>query len=602
MKRRVNKINTFTNMAKVNRTGVFFVLAFFFSVNSFAQFLVTNKGAIFHAATGAVVQINGNTRTEDSSFYNLGKIAIEGNFQNDGLTENNGQIYVAGNWINNSRYKRHLGYVNLDGNVDQYVGGDSVTHFYNLEISHNAIKFLDVDAYVHNTLTLNDRELNTQDNKMIVTNIDPNAILRTSGFVSSDSLGWLVRATLLPMEYLFPVGSSAGVDRYRPVKINPNPRTANIDTFAVRFVNHSADLSGYDLNRTDTTICTLNPLYYHLIGRPFGADSADIHINYQLNTDNFWDGIAHWDDTIPASGYMRWGSTGNNLMFPTSTATNNKWVKSYLWHDYVPTPFVLSLRHPVISSVSGKQQLCANDNNVMYTVTGTPNGTFHWSINGGIIESSPDNDTVYVSWNNINGTGTISCVETIVAGSCASKTKSFSVTISKPDANFVIGIDTTLIFTQQLIPFIDSSHNATIWEYNFGDGLTVHQQNPYHTYDNLGSYDVTLIVKDNNGCLDTTIKKIELKEGLIPSNVITPNGDGKNDDWEIKNSGLIAFELYIYNRWGNLIFETNNANSRWAGRTVSGGYAPNGTYYYIIDAKSDTKSYKMTGFITLLRD
>lgn len=81
---------------------------------------------------------------------------------------------------------------------------------------------------------------------------------------------------------------------------------------------------------------------------------------------------------------------------------------------------------------------------------------------------------------------------------------------------------------------------------------------------------------------------------MIIPNVITPNNDGKNDLFYLN---FLFEKVQIYNRWGQSLFESNNNESQWNGRTTSGNEVPDGTYYYIITTKENT--YK--GFIQLLR-
>jgi gliding motility-associated-like protein len=65
-----------------------------------------------------------------------------------------------------------------------------------------------------------------------------------------------------------------------------------------------------------------------------------------------------------------------------------------------------------------------------------------------------------------------------------------------------------------------------------------------------------LIVQDNHGCLDTTLHEICIREWTfyIP-NAFTPNGNGKNDFFFGAGIGITEYQLWIFDRWGNLIFE-----------------------------------------------
>ena len=67
-------------------------------------------------------------------------------------------------------------------------------------------------------------------------------------------------------------------------------------------------------------------------------------------------------------------------------------------------------------------------------------------------------------------------------------------------------------------------------------------------------------------------------------NTFTPNGDGLNDTFGVTGEAIKDFSLIIYNRWGQKVFETDNANQRWDG-TYNGINAPQGSYAYNVSAK-----------------
>jgi gliding motility-associated-like protein len=109
-----------------------------------------------------------------------------------------------------------------------------------------------------------------------------------------------------------------------------------------------------------------------------------------------------------------------------------------------------------------------------------------------------------------------------------------------------------------------STGNINAWQWNYGD--TTYGYNPYtnHSYQNIGTYLVTLVVTDSNGCKDTTsdtVKVLDIFTFYVP-NAFTPNGDGWNDYFAPKGKNIdpTKFNEYIYDRWGNLIFHTNKWN------------------------------------------
>lgn len=103
--------------------------------------------------------------------------------------------------------------------------------------------------------------------------------------------------------------------------------------------------------------------------------------------------------------------------------------------------------------------------------------------------------------------------------------------------------------------------------------------------------------------IDTTEAIIDTVEAnIIIPNVFSPNGDGENEEFYFPNEGVTEIEWEIYNRWGQRIFETNQLNESWTGRTFSGSKAPEGTYFYILHYKLlDTDWETAKGYLTLVR-
>lgn len=95
---------------------------------------------------------------------------------------------------------------------------------------------------------------------------------------------------------------------------------------------------------------------------------------------------------------------------------------------------------------------------------------------------------------------------------------------------------------------------------------------------------------------DVSVICCDCKDTILIPNIFTPNTDGENDFFEIKNLPDNS-TTQIFNRWGIKIFETNKSNIFWDGRTTSGNTSADGTYFYIIT--TEEKTYK--GFLQLIR-
>lgn len=117
--------------------------------------------------------------------------------------------------------------------------------------------------------------------------------------------------------------------------------------------------------------------------------------------------------------------------------------------------------------------------------------------------------------------------------------------------------------------------NAHRYEWNLGTGNPVTDPSvKEYVYETPGEYTITLTAYNAAGCALTASKKITAAPPFTLSNVITPNGDGKNDSFVIPVS---PSSLEIFNRWGKSVFKTTDYKNDW-GKGIS-----NGTYFYVVD-------------------
>jgi gliding motility-associated-like protein len=181
---------------------------------------------------------------------------------------------------------------------------------------------------------------------------------------------------------------------------------------------------------------------------------------------------------------------------------------------------------------------------------------------------------------------------------CPEKTKTRTVTVFQ-QPTIDIGRDTSICKGSQMITIGDnrnSTNPMASWLWNTGAvGKSISVVEP-------GVYYATVSI---NNCSATDTIKVENDCYIDIPNVFTPNGDGINDYFlprQLLARGLTEFKMSIYNRWGQLIFESKSLNgSGWDGR-LNGENQPEGVYVYIIDAafKDGQKEFHQ-GNVTLLR-
>jgi len=134
----------------------------------------------------------------------------------------------------------------------------------------------------------------------------------------------------------------------------------------------------------------------------------------------------------------------------------------------------------------------------------------------------------------------------------------------------------------------NSIGNIVSYHWDFGDGTSSTDQNPpNHLFPDAGgitSYPVQLIVQDQVGCQDTAseqITRLQTCNVSVP-NAFTPNGDGKNDYlYPLNAYNTTNLEFQVFNRYGQLVFETRDWTKKWDGR-MNGHPAETGTYVWML--------------------
>ncbi|GAB4132781.1 MAG: hypothetical protein Fur0041_04410 [Bacteroidia bacterium] len=179
-------------------------------------------------------------------------------------------------------------------------------------------------------------------------------------------------------------------------------------------------------------------------------------------------------------------------------------------------------------------------------------------------------------------------------------------TLPQPTSAFTA----TPTFTDINNPTIEFDNNSTggnnhIW--NFGNSVTSGEWSPTYTYETPGIYPVTLIVTNSFGCSDTAYETITVNDyhTFYVPNAFTPDENGNNDVFKPEYTNILSdgYRLMIFNRWGNLIFESHDPTIGWNGKEKnSGAPAQQDVYVYKIEYTDNMyRKHQLTGHLSLIR-
>jgi gliding motility-associated-like protein len=244
---------------------------------------------------------------------------------------------------------------------------------------------------------------------------------------------------------------------------------------------------------------------------------------------------------------------------------------------------------------------------VQFTCT-TPNAAA-WSWNFGDGGTSNMQNPLYCYSH--PGSYAVSLTVTGSNGCSASQTNNNMIVIhANPTADFAMGPQPTTILEPRICFHDLSSPDVTQWYWNFDDPndlLTSSNQNPCHEYSDTGKYCASLIVHNQYGCWSTVTYCLVIQPyfSIYVPNAFTPNDDGLNDMFYPKGNNISPddYHLWIYDRWGSKIFESENLNKGWDGRANGGDEIVQlGVYVWKIHVKDfEGKSHELIGSVSVIK-
>lgn len=179
------------------------------------------------------------------------------------------------------------------------------------------------------------------------------------------------------------------------------------------------------------------------------------------------------------------------------------------------------------------------------------------------------------------------------------------VVSGKPTADFIF----SPVPAQENVPVTFTNLSTVVprykWLFGDGDSLLTFRRDTLvrHQYNQTGSYNTCLIAINQFGCADTICKPVPaiVNPVIDVVSAFTPNGDGVNDRAVVFGFGVAKLTFRIYNRWGQLMFETATPLTGWDGK-YNGKPQPMDAYGYTLEAEMITgEKVKRSGSITLIR-
>lgn len=269
------------------------------------------------------------------------------------------------------------------------------------------------------------------------------------------------------------------------------------------------------------------------------------------------------------------------------------------------TVLILVKPYPIIDFTANRLVGCA-PLGIAFTNLSTPIGDdCLWEFGDGAISTDcGDNYHLYPP-------GDYDVTLTVTSNGCTSSEtfNDYIKSVAVPIAQFNM-LPNVINITNTTIEFDNLSDHSTIYSWDFGDESTFSSEfEPTHSYPETigGVYEVILIAQNEYGCADTAYGTVAYEDIMIfyIPNAFTPDGTGINDLFSPVFTSRVDpeyFVLRIFNRWGEIIFESTDLNIGWDG-TYNGVIVQDGVYVWTIDFKDTLtdKTYDYRGHVTIFK-
>lgn len=311
-------------------------------------------------------------------------------------------------------------------------------------------------------------------------------------------------------------------------------------------------------------------------------------------------GVAAPTNMIPCKGGVGiWTDKQNNLWVfgGFSTPLGTLEVTNDLWRFQPDTScFNAALVSDLTLTPPADLDLCLGETTTMNNIS--PTATVHWSP---VTGATPNADTTSITFNPT--TTTTYTVAGTEAGVCpGSDSIVFTINVYPlPIADFIISPNPATL-DNPTFTLTNMSTNAVTYDWQYAGVSFATSLNATKTFSDVGNYCFTLYAYNQLGCVNSAIKCADIEKNaiIIVPNAFSPNGDFVNNTLKVLGEGFDLLNFEIYDRWGQLLFKTDERTVGWNG-DYKGKPMEMGTYFYMLEYSANGKYNIMKGDIALVR-
>lgn len=303
--------------------------------------------------------------------------------------------------------------------------------------------------------------------------------------------------------------------------------------------------------------------------------------------------------------YGKWAPNSNDNIFHVTLSVKSEHCKNTVSHDVTILP-----PYPRIRITNEKPAGCV-PLTVQFEIEAEYCKTYEWTFDDGTTSTEATPEHTFTEPGIYN-------VKLTAYGDGGSHYDYEIITVHElPQPDFTTSPQFVMLPNQQ-VQFFNATRNGYNYVWDFGDGTYSAEQNPHHLYTEEGIYDVKLVAYSTQMCVDSILKIAEVEvsgagyikypNAFMPSDMSPSDGsypvpDDMNNVFHPKWSGVKEYDLWIFNRWGEMLFHTTNIEVGWNGKYNNDGKdLGQDVYFWKAKGKFQNNTpFKIAGDVTLIR-